>query len=148
MPEVTINVPHEGNMAGIARFYRELVGAEATEEEGGDEVRVRCGPRQMLRFRRVAAGTSVEHSDYHLSMYVSDFPGMFQRMEALNLIYVNPRFKRKAETLEQAQTQCMFRVKDIVDPAQPEAAPSIVLEHEIRSTVNLDGTPYKSCPFY
>eukprot|EP00961_Rhodomonas_salina_P252666 3415359-Rhodomonas_salina.4 len=100
-------------------------GAEATEEEGGDEVRVRCGydlpplaaatcradpadarcevgvcgersggsvwygfwdgastdsgwvistdedwaaarPRQMLRFRRVAAGTSVEHSDYHV----------------------------------------------------------------------------------
>ena len=35
------------------------------------------------------------HSDYHLSMYVRDFAGMFARMHTRGLVFVNPRFKRQ-----------------------------------------------------
>ena len=48
-------------------------------------------------------------ADYHISMYVKDFQPMFERMEALSLIFVNPRFKRKAATLEEAVEQvCLW----------------------------------------
>ena len=32
-----------------------------------------------------------------------------------------PRLKRKASTLEEAVEQCMFRVRDIIDPKAPAA---------------------------
>jgi hypothetical protein len=38
-------------------------------------------------------------------MYVEDFAHMFERMEDRALIFVNPRFKRKASTLEEAVEQ-------------------------------------------
>jgi len=72
---------------------------------------------------------------------------MFTRMEAKGLIFINPRFKRKARTLDEALDQCMFRVLDLVDPEDPEAGPIVQLEHEIRSPIKADGTKYKSCPF-
>ena len=40
----------------------------------------------------------------------------------------------------------MFRIRDLIDPLEPEAGPIIQLEHEIRSSRNKDGSPYKSCP--
>jgi len=40
-------------------------------------------------------------------------------MEEHGLIFVNPRFKRKASTLDEAVEQCMFRVRDIIDPKAP-----------------------------
>jgi hypothetical protein len=65
----------------------------------------------------------------------------------LNLIYVNPRFKRRAYTLEQAIDDCMFRCLDIVDPDSPENGIILQLEHEVRSVVQRDGSMYRSCPF-
>ena len=145
MPELQVHVPAGGNLAGIARFYETLIGAHVETRPG--EVHVKCGGGlQTLVFCEQAPGVAVEHSDYHVSMYVNDFPSMFKRMEEQSLVFVNPRFKRKAATLDEAVEQCMFRVKDIIDPESPQDGAIIVLEHEIRSPVKQDGSKYKSCP--
>ena len=117
MPELQINVPAGSNLAGIARFYDSLVGAKVDVSEGA--VQVTCGEMQKLAFVEQQPGVDVDHSDYHVSMYVDDFQNMFQRMAEHELIFVNPRFKRKASTLEEAVDQCMFRVRDIIDPSAP-----------------------------
>eukprot|EP00802_Teleaulax_amphioxeia_P020112 Tamp_20380.p2 GENE.Tamp_20380~~Tamp_20380.p2 ORF type:complete len:176 (+),score=41.04 Tamp_20380:616-1143(+) len=145
MPELQIHVPAGSNMAGIARFYSRLVGAQVLSFDG--MVRVMCGESQILAFLEQPAGVAVQHSDYHVSMYVNDFQGMFTRMEEHGLIFVNPRFKRKASTLDEAVEQCMFRVRDIIDPKAPADGAILRLEHEIRSPVKADGSKYKSCPF-
>ena len=60
--------------------------------------------------------------------------------------YVNPRFKRRAYTEEEALDQCMFRLIDIVDPLDENKEVIIHLEHEVRSAKTRDGKKYKSCP--
>lgn len=62
------------------------------------------------------------------------------------MLYVNPRFKRRAYTAEEAIDQCMFRLIDVVDPLDDEREVILSLEHEVRSAVRSDGTQYKSYP--
>jgi hypothetical protein len=97
----------------------------------------------------VPDGKPAYESNYgpHVSLYVADLASTYKRAEELGVTYVNPRFKRRAYTLEEALDQCMFRCIDIVDPQNVEAGPILQLEHEIRSVVKPDGTKYKSCPF-
>ena len=80
-------------------------------------------------------------------MYVADLPSSYKRANELGVAYVNPRFKRRAYTLEEAVEDCMFRCIDIVDPNNVPAGPILKLEHEIRSVIKRDGSKYKSCPF-
>ena len=82
----------------------------------------------------------------HLSMYVDDLGAVYDRADALDLAFVNYRFKRRALTKDEALEQCMFRVLDVVDPLAPDAGPIVQIEHEIRSCVKPDGSKYKSCP--
>lgn len=145
MPELQIHVPFGSNMAGISRFYSRLIGAQVLSYEG--MVRVVCGQEQILSFIQQKPGVTVEHADYHVSMYVEDFQGLFSRMKELSLIFVNPRFTRKASTLDEAIEQCMFRVRDIIDPKAPEKGTILQLEHELRSPLKADGSKYRSCPF-
>ena len=81
----------------------------------------------------------------HISIYVRSLPAAFGAADALGLVYVNPRFQRRAYTLEQAAEQCMFRILDIVHPDTGTLI--LQLEHEVRSVVKRDGSMYKSCPF-
>jgi hypothetical protein len=80
-------------------------------------------------------------------MYVADLADCYRKANDLNLVYVNPRFKRRAYTEEQAMDDCMFRCLDIVDPDNPEDGSILQLEHEVRSVVKRDGNMYGSCPF-
>lgn len=77
----------------------------------GRDVVVHCGHGQELIFEEMREGCNVEHSDYHISMYISDLPATFGRANDLGLVFVNPRFTRQAHTLEEAIDQCMFRVR-------------------------------------
>ena len=63
------------------------------------------------------------------------------------MLFVNPRFKRRAYTLDDAVDQCMFRCLNIVDPEGDINDVIVKLEHEVRSVVKCDGTMYGSCPF-
>lgn len=172
--DLTIYTPANCNMAGIGRFYEQILGAPVQTAEQADNtgvvVVVVVGPRQTLTFQQHPDGLGSEHvyhhdlrdeqvesptcfpaflSNYgpHVSMYVADLAGSYQRAQALGVAYVNPRFSRRAYTLDEAVVDCMFRCLDIVDPENPQDGAIIRLEHEVRSVVKKDGSMYKSCPF-
>jgi len=174
--DITIHVPQSANLPGIGRFYQRVLGTETDispdcvtvyagpfqtltfrptatatvdshvdlkveeEEERGDDGEIEG---------RIPIGTPIYPSNYgpHVSMYVADLTSTYQRAKALGVTYVNPRFSRRAYTLEEVQKDCMFRCLNIVDPDDIMAGPIVQLEHEIRSVIRMDGTKYKSCPF-
>jgi hypothetical protein len=76
MPELRVHIDADANLSGIARFYEELVGARV--ERRGEAVAVGCGPMQELVFCRRPRGVASTASDYHVSMYVDDFQGIFR----------------------------------------------------------------------
>lgn len=173
MTDLTIYTPVDCNMAGIGRFYRDILGAPAQIlDNDSDNDQPQCvvtvGPKQTLTFAPHPQGLdTVVHDDLwdeqfespqgfpnflsnygpHVSMYVADLVGSYKKADALGLAYVNPRFSRRAFTLDEAIADCMFRCLNIVDPANPDAGVILKLEHEIRSVVKKDGSMYKSCPF-
>eukprot|EP00953_Heterococcus_sp_UTEX-ZZ885_P011333 6566-Heterococcus_DN1.PRE.1 len=231
MQELRIHVQHGTNLAGIARFYSELMGAHVSYSEGDTAVTVATSPlQQRLVFEAQPEGAAVgQYSGYHVSIYIQDLESTFkaailcvskphtphpsvakhacsavvactaaklglillviyyssqqhssqmrelrhalysctslvsilrccssvhlakhtamlllhctlQRMDKHGLVFVSPRFNRKAETLEEAKEQAMFRVLNIIDPLHPEQGTIVQLEHEIR------GTSRSSCP--
>jgi hypothetical protein len=174
MRDLTIYTSRNSNMAGIARFYEQVLCAPILSASDKCVV-VSVGPRQTLSFRPHAEKEHVQHDDLvneqvttssedcsaaslsnerywsnygpHISIYVADLTGTYHRVEKLGALYVNPRFKRQAYTLDQAIDDCMFRCLDIVDPNNVDAGPILRLEHEIRSVVTRSGSKYKSCPF-
>jgi hypothetical protein len=76
IPELRIYVDTAADLEGVARFYTELFGAVVSRH--GDTVAVACGPLQELIFTRRPAGVPSTASDYHVSMYVDDFEGIFR----------------------------------------------------------------------
>lgn len=175
MDDLTIFTPSNANIAGIARFYEQVLDAPILhfneEQEGGKCVVVSMGPYQTLTFKtrneaRKNDGVNMHvdlrdepdnnpidqkyyQSNYgpHISIYVRDIRGSYQRAEKVGVTYVNPRFSRKAYNEEEVVKDCMFRCLDIVDPENLEAGVIIRLEHEVRSVLKADGSMYKSCPF-
>ena len=118
MPYVEFDVPG-GTAAGIAAFYRRVLGAPANlaEDRGGHEARVRVGPGQELVFRET--DTEIPAYDgHHIQIYVADFSGPYRRLDALGLI-----------TQEDGRHQ--YRFVDIVDP--DSGMPLFRIEHEVRS---------------
>jgi catechol 2,3-dioxygenase-like lactoylglutathione lyase family enzyme len=117
MAYVSFDVP-VGTAAGIARFYREMLGAQ-TELDDEDGVVARCamGSHQQLIFRE----TDAEPSDYdghHVQVYLADFDEPFAKLEARGLAY------------EKVEHQ--YRFKDIVDLDNGKVL--FTIEHEVRST--------------
>jgi hypothetical protein len=178
MRDLTIHTPPNANLAGIGRFYEQVLGSVVVvdkKEDGNNRIQIQVGPRQTLTFQTNPTTTVDSHVDLrdeadvevppskggeggapqhflsnygpHLSMYVADLPSAYRRAEALGLPYVNPRFSRRAYTLDEAIDDCMFRCLDIIDPEYVQEGSILKLEHEIRSVVKRDGTKYKSCPF-
>lgn len=171
--DITVHVPIDANLAGIGRFYEQILGAELApiDETAQEQIKIQMGPYQTLTFvpkesvgvdthvdlraeeitidASQEGGTSTTLGNYgvHISLYVADFASSYQKARDLGLAYVNARFSRRAYTLEEAIDDCMFRCLDIVDPENPQDGPILRLEHEVRSVVKRDGSKYKSCPF-
>lgn len=166
MQDLKLYTSPDANLAGIARFYEQILGAPVLVSSK-DCVVISVGPQQTLSFTPHPEGKTVKHEDMidegvaspdgypfylsnygpHVSMYVADLTNTYRRADERNLVYVNPRFKRRAYSLDQALEDCMFRCLDIVDPDNEAAGVILRLEHEIRSVVKRDGSKYKSCPF-
>ena len=166
MKDLTIHTPPNSNLEGIGRFYEQILGSRVAECSK-DFIQIQVGPKQTLTFRANPSTTAESHVDLrdedvespegaqqyssnygpHISMYVSNLPSAYKRAEALGLTYVNPRFKRRAYTLDEAIDDCMFRCLDIIDPENVKEGPILKFEHEVRSVVKRDGSKYKSCPF-
>jgi hypothetical protein len=171
MKDLTIHVPMDANLAGIGRFYEQIMGSKVAMANQ-DMVQIEMGPMQTLTFvhkPHIAVDTHVDLREeeidpvdermpkdcpafpgnygIHISLYVADLPNAYQKAADLGVAYVNTRFSRRAYTLEQAVKDCMFRIISIVDPDNVQAGPIIQLEHEVRSVIMRDGSKYKSCPF-
>ena len=162
--DLTVYIPHDANLEGIGRFYQHVLGAPAIEELGSESsISISMGERQTLTFQYHPDGPNTEvcHHDFsydaqdetfpsnygpHISLYVTDLGKAYQRAANLGVSYVNPRFKRRAYSEEEALDQCMFRLIEIIDPLDEDKEVILYLEHEVRSGKTRDGKKYKSCP--
>lgn len=118
MPYVELDVP-AGTAPGIARFYRDILGAPATVDaaDGAPAARVPAGYRQELVFRETDAAPP-PYDGHHLAVYLADFSGPHARLDERGLI-----------TEESDQHQ--YRFQAIVDP--DDGGTLFEIEHEIRS---------------
>jgi hypothetical protein len=112
--EIVFDVPR-GSAQGIARFYREVFGAQVRMSE--NEARVRAGAVQWLTFRETDDALP-PYDGHHIQVYVADFSGPHRRLLALGLV-----------TEESNRHQ--YRFTDIVEPQT--GSPCFQVEHEVRS---------------
>ena len=75
------------------------------------------------------------YDGHHIAFYVgssaADFDFCYKNAELANLVWVNPRFSDKADSLQGARNWKQFRMKDIVDMETGDVI--MELEHEVRS---------------
>lgn len=107
---------------GIARFYREILGAHAAVEGSGESTTaiVSTGRAQQLRFRE-SARSIAEYDGHHIQIYVADFSGPHHRLAERGLV-----------TEESSEHQ--YRFRDLVEPGSGK--PLYALEHEVRSVTH------------
>ena len=113
IPYVEFDVP-AGTADGIARFYREVMGAPAEVSDGIAKVSVGTG--QELRFTE-SGGEIPEYDGHHIAIYVAGFSGPFNALEGRGLI---------TEEIRNHQ----FRFQRIVDPDSGDLL--FEIEHEVR----------------
>lgn len=118
MPYIAFDVG-AGTAEGIARFYRQIIGAMVNVEntKAGARAVVKVGLGQELIFNEVQ-GTLPAYDGHHLQLYVVNFSGPHRQLNDRGLI-------------TQESNQYQYRFKDIVDPES--GAQLYALEHEIRS---------------
>jgi catechol-2,3-dioxygenase len=117
MPYISFLVP-KGAADGIARFYRQIIGAPAVTVQGASAVtRVTVGMGQQLLFEETDAPLA-PYDGHHLQLYVVNFSGPHRQLMERGLV-------------TQESNQYQYRFTDIVDPDTREVL--YQLEHEIRS---------------
>ncbi len=115
---VEFDVPN-GTADGIARFYRNVMGARsaASLEDAGQTARVEVGIGQHLTFRETDREIP-PYDGHHIQIYVGDFSGPHSKLLGKGLI---------SEESDQHQ----YRFKDLADPETGETL--FTIEHEVRS---------------
>lgn len=104
-----------GTAAGIAHFYRSVLGAPA-EADGGC-ARVTVGPGQSFVFRE-SGEPAADYDGHHVAVYAADFSGPHRTLAERGLV-----------TAEDNASQYRF-----VDIVSPEAGTALfAIEHEVRS---------------
>ncbi|MSO80385.1 MAG: hypothetical protein EXQ97_01815 [Alphaproteobacteria bacterium] len=118
MPYVEFDVP-AGTADGIARFYRDIIGAPATVAAGcsGRVATVASGIGQSLRFRETKAPLPA-YDGHHVQVYAADFSGPHRRLLERGLV-----------TEESDRHQ--YRFVSLAGPADGRAL--YEAEHEVRS---------------
>lgn len=118
LPYVEFDVPPD-SAAGIARFYRGMLGApaELREDNKGRAAHVSMGATQELVFRETDAAIP-PYDGHHIQIYIADFAGPYHRLLERGLV------------MEESD-QHQYRFKDIVDP--DSGAVLFTIEHEVRS---------------
>ena len=118
IPYVEFDVP-TGTAAGIARFYTEIIGAQAAalEDANGRFACVAAGSSQNLFFRETDRPLP-PYDKHHIAVYINDFSGPHRRLAAKGLI-------------TQESDQHQYRFEDIIDVESGKVLYNI--EHEVRS---------------
>ena len=115
---VELDVPPR-SVAGIARFYAELMGAQAAlqaQADGRAAAVVGLQSQQQLRFVESAAPLA-PYDGHHIQVYLADPTLPFERMQSRGLV-------------TEQRHSADWRFCAIVDPAT--GAPLFELEHEVR----------------
>jgi len=123
--DMTLGLPYvefsveRGTADGIARFYREALGAPASVSRngGGTTARVTVGPQQELLFRETADSIP-PYDGHHVQIYIANFSGPHRWLAERGLV-----------TEESSWYQ--YRFENIVDP--DSARVLFTVEHEVRS---------------
>jgi len=118
MAYVRFDVP-PGAAPGIARFYREVIGAPGAVVEDGEGRRaeVRVGCNQLLCFQETDAEIPA-YDGHHVAVYLNNFSRPYQALAERGLI-----------TIETNDSE--YRFQDIVDLDSGEVL--FTVEHEVRS---------------
>lgn len=118
MPYVEVDCA-PGTVAGIARFYTEVLAAPATlgSDADGSFVRIPIGLAESLVFRETTRALP-PYDGHHVQISVADFSGVHRRLLARGLV-----------TEESDQSQ--YRFQDIIDLDSGRVLAT--LEHEVRS---------------
>jgi len=121
MPYVEFTVA-PGTAEGIARFYREVLGALATvtRDGGAPTARVVAGPHQTLRFRETTAPIP-PYDGHHVQIYIANFSGPHRWLRARGLVTEESNWYQ-------------YRFQDIVDPDTGRVL--FTVEHEVRSLLS------------
>ena len=132
-----------GTAAKIALFYESIFDATASVVQDGDtdiaivafgNVDETGKADQSLLFRETEE-VLPPYDGHHIAMYVgksqADYEQAFKNAATAGVVWVNPRFSDKADTLQAARECKQFRCKDIVDMETGEKI--FELEHEMRS---------------
>lgn len=133
--------------AAIATFYREMMHCAVSEPTVGQAV-VCVGPGVHLIYREdeTLSDEDVQAMQgVHICIYVQDFQALYERLQAKDLIWTNPRFTHldSCDTWEQARASRTLRFKDIIDLSTGEKI--FELEHETRP---MRHGQYLKVPFY
>ncbi|HKV56235.1 MAG TPA: hypothetical protein VJN94_16500 [Candidatus Binataceae bacterium] len=118
IPYVEFEVP-QGTADGIARFYSQIMGAQAAplEDGRGRFACITAGNGQNLFFRET--GNAIPAYDqHHIQIYINDFSAPHRRLLAKGLI-------------TQESDPHQYRFQDIVDPDNGKVL--FTIEHEVRS---------------
>jgi len=109
----------QGKAAGIARFYRDALGAPAAlqADQGGALARVAVGRGQALIFRETAE-PPLPFDGHHIAIYVANFSAPYGFLKERGLV---------SEDVRNHQ----FRFREIVDPEGGDSL--FLIEHEVRS---------------
>lgn len=90
---------------------------------------------QYLLFRETY-DSNMKNTGHHIAMYVgedhADFQQAYKYAEMAGIIWINPRFANKVDSLSTSKQEMQFRFKDIVDLRNGKTI--MELEHEIRSS--------------
>ncbi len=118
IPYVEFDVP-QGTADGIARFYSQIMGAQAAplEDQEGRFACVTAGNGQNLFFRETDRPIPA-YDQHHIQIYINDFSGPHRRLLEKGLI-------------TQESDQHQYRFQDIIDPDTGKVV--FTIEHEVRS---------------
>jgi hypothetical protein len=118
MPYVEFDVPL-GAAPGIARFYREILDAPASDGEDGQGRFARCavGHNQVFIYRETDRKLP-PYDGHHVQVYLADFSGPHKKLRERGLVF-------------EESDQWQYRFKDIVDLDSGKLLHTV--EHEIRS---------------
>jgi len=108
-----------GSANGIARFYREIMGApaQAMENGKGRQARVEAGEKQYFYFRETEA-PEARYDGHHAQIYIGNFSAPYKELLDHGLI-----------TIEFNEYE--YRFNDVIDLDTREVL--FTVEHEVRS---------------
>jgi len=126
----------------IAHFYKTLLDATTSvvTDDNGDKIAIvafgnvnRQGQADQTLLFRESTTPIPPYDGHHVAMYVGSNAADYEQAFANvgELVWINPRFTDKTDSLEGARKWKQFRFKDIMDLKTGKLI--LELEHEMRS---------------